>query len=103
MPADDLRVLIVARALNVEAGRQMGLTDEDDWETITDREREGWISCATAALVALDPAGQLAQAAEERDHFRRALIRIGNNESGHWGVIAREALRPAHNSKEPLS
>jgi hypothetical protein len=29
----------------------------------------------------------------ERDHYRAALVRIGNNESGHWGVIAREALR----------
>lgn len=40
------------------------------------------------------------QLALERDHFRRALIRIGNNESGHWGVIAREALKTAANSQE---
>jgi hypothetical protein len=30
----------------------------------------------------------------ERDHYRAALVRIADAESCHWGVIAREALRP---------
>lgn len=43
----------VARALNLEAGRQRGLTLEDDWDDLTEQERGGWRLCARAAIDAL--------------------------------------------------
>ena len=48
--ADEELVEAVARALNFEAGRQRGLTFEDDWDTLTEQERGGWRLCARAAL-----------------------------------------------------
>lgn len=51
---DELLVERVARALNLEAGRQRGLAFEDDWETLTEQERGGWRLCARAGLEAAD-------------------------------------------------
>lgn len=48
----------------------------------------------------IDAPDVVAAVEAERDLYRRALIRIGNNESGHWGVIAREALKTAATSQE---
>lgn len=45
----------VARSLNLEAGRQRGLTDVDDWHTLTEQERGGWRRCARAAVAAMTP------------------------------------------------
>lgn len=36
---------------------------------------------------------ELKEVREERDRFRRALARISDAESGHWGRIAHDALR----------
>lgn len=35
---------------------------------------------------------ELARVEAERDAYRKALWRIGNSESGHWGIIARDVL-----------
>ena len=88
-------VLTVARALNVEAGRQMGLVVEDDWETITDREREGWRTCAAAAQAALDGAGVVLV---DRTDLGRAI----DAAEGHWDdAHMAEALRPIRAALDP--
>ena len=45
----------LARELNLEAGRQRGWTDVDDWEYITEQERGGWRNMAKTAIAALLP------------------------------------------------
>lgn len=54
--ADDVTDALVdkhARAMNLEAGRQRGLTFEDDWDTLTEQERGGWRLVARSALTDL--------------------------------------------------
>ena len=53
LTVDDVCVETAARALNLDAGRQRGLTVEDDWDTLTEQERGGWRQCARAALWAV--------------------------------------------------
>lgn len=43
----------MARALNLTAGQLRGLAFKDDWEEITEQERDGWRLCASAAYDAL--------------------------------------------------
>lgn len=44
----------IARGMNLEAGRQRGLTEEDDWDTITEQERGAWLLMAKAAVAAME-------------------------------------------------
>ena len=50
---NDAAMEAMARAMNLEAGRQRGLTFEDDWHKLTEQERGGWRLCARAAAKAL--------------------------------------------------
>lgn len=39
---------------------------------------------------------------EERDHYRAALVRIADANSGEWGWIAHEALKGPDGTPHPL-
>ena len=53
MNITDHLVEAAARAANLEAGRQRGLTFEDDWGTLTEQERGGWRLLMRRALEAV--------------------------------------------------
>lgn len=96
----DKMIEAAARAANLEAGRQRGLTDKDDWHEITEQERGGWRLVARAALEAVATGTEVIFM---RDQEIFSFVVGRNSYNSMAGDAVRDIIRRAINESKASS